>query len=236
MIGSDFDGTSLIMLAARVLTFLLVIPIHESAHGLVAKWLGDDTAYKQGRISLSPFVHIDLYGLLMMIVLGFGWAKPVPVDPSGFKHRRAGYALVSLAGPVSNILAAIVALLIYAGIACTEPGLEAIYDGFSSSHSLLSGIQILLTYLFQVNVGLAVFNMIPLPPLDGFNILRAFMPARFDNWVFMHQRAISTVFMLLLIGMTFIPRAYSPLYVAIDFVYDLLWKAVMWIPVVRWGG
>ena len=82
MIGSDFDGTSLIMLAARVLTFLLVIPIHESAHGLVAKWLGDDTAYKQGRISLSPFVHIDLYRLCLHISAGQllpqVYLKPVP--------------------------------------------------------------------------------------------------------------------------------------------------------------
>ena len=102
----------IMMIVARAITFMLVIPIHESAHGIVAGWLGDDTAKKQGRITLNPFAHIDLFGFISMMALGVGWAKPVPVDPSKFKHRRLGYALVSLAGPVSNLLAAFVGCLI----------------------------------------------------------------------------------------------------------------------------
>ena len=98
---------------SRVITLLLVIPLHEAAHGLVAKWLGDATAERQGRITLTPFAHLDPIGSLLMIFTGFGWAKPVPVNPVRMKKYRAGFALTALAGPVSNLLAAFVAGLIY---------------------------------------------------------------------------------------------------------------------------
>ena len=89
---------------ARIAVFLLIIPIHESAHGLMAKWLGDDTAEKEGRITLNPMAHLDVAGFILMLLLGFGWAKPVPINPMYFRDRKTGSALTALAGPVSNLL------------------------------------------------------------------------------------------------------------------------------------
>ena len=247
--GMDID--LILMFAARVATFLLVIPLHESAHAWVAKKLGDDTAEQQGRISLSPFVHFDLFGTLLMILTGFGWAKPVPVNPLRFSKvkkngkkvsMRGGMALTALAGPVSNLIAAFLSGLVYNIILCTQAGRTALLQMNAGnivigdkSYAFLSAAELLLQYLFIVNVGLAVFNLIPIPPLDGFNVLRYFTSEKVDRWFYEHQMIITRVFFALLLLMTFIPVIGSPLSVVSGFVCDLLWKAVSWIPTV-FGG
>ena len=107
------DITVFIKYFSRIITMLLVLPLHESAHALVAKWFGDDTAERQGRISLNPLAHLDPFGGLLMVLTGFGWAKPVPINPLRMKKYRAGISLTALAGPVSNLLAAFVAGIVY---------------------------------------------------------------------------------------------------------------------------
>lgn len=211
---------------SRILTLLLVIPVHEAAHGLMAKWLGDDTAERQGRITLNPMAHLDPLGTLLMIFTGFGWAKPVNVNPLRMKKYRAGFALTALAGPVSNLLAAFVAGLIYNIIAWTEAGHEAIY---SPEISPLSCLLIILRFLFRINIGLAIFNLIPVPPLDGFNILRFFTSERVDRWFYMHQREISIIFLVVIFV------ADIPLDFVTSKVGNFLWNAVDWIPALRWG-
>ena len=158
---------------------LLVLPLHESAHALVAKWFGDDTAERQGRISLNPLAHLDPFGGLLMVLTGFGWAKPVPINPLRMKKYRAGISLTALAGPVSNLLAAFVAGIAYNIIICTKSGLMALV---SSEVTTMSCVLLLLSFLFQVNVGLAVFNLIPIPPLDGYNVLSYFTSEKVDRW------------------------------------------------------
>lgn len=217
---------------ARVVTLLLVIPIHESAHALVAKWFGDDTAERAGRISLNPMDHFDPIGTIFMVLTGFGWAKPVPINPVRMKKYRAGIALTALAGPVSNILAAFVAALAYALILCTDAGMKASID---VAVTPLSCVKLLLTYLYQVNIGLAIFNMIPLPPLDGYNVLIYFTPAKVDRWFHKHQQEISITFFIVIIGLSYIPSRYNPLYYARNFVSGLLWDTVKWIPKLKWG-
>lgn len=240
------DLSDVLQFAARIATFLLVIPLHESAHALVAKKLGDDTAERQGRISLNPFVHFELFGTVLMLLTGFGWAKPVPVNPSRFTrtHKngkrisvRGGMALTALAGLVSNLLAAFAAALIFSIILTTESGRLAYLqmqagDIVLSEKDLtfLSSIELLLTYLFSVNVGLAVFNLLPIPPLDGFNIVRFFTSEKVDRWFYEHQMIITRVFFALLLLMSYIPVLRVPLQVASNFVSQLLWKAVSWIP------
>lgn len=211
---------------SRLLTLLLVIPVHEAAHGLMAKWLGDDTAERQGRITLNPFAHLDPIGSLLMLFTGFGWAKPVNVNPLRMKKYRAGFALTALAGPVSNLLAAFVAGLIYNILLATEAGLNAMV---SASISPLYCLMLILNFLFSINIGLAIFNLIPVPPLDGFNILRYFTSERVDRWFYMHQREISIIF-LILIFVVDIPLGFLATKVG-----DLLWNAVDWIPAMRWG-
>ncbi len=217
---------------SRVVTLLLVLPLHEAAHALVAKWLGDDTAERQGRITLNPFAHLDFLGSFLIIFTGFGWAKPVQVNPVRMKKYRAGFALTALAGPVSNIIAALAAALIHSLILCTDAGVDVLK---SSEITPMFCTLILLEFLVQINIGLAIFNMIPIPPLDGFNVLRFFTGPKLDRWFYTHQREIQMGFFAVLILLNVIPAQYNPLYYAQDFCGDLVWKAVEWIPRKKWG-
>lgn len=226
------DITVFIKYFSRIITMLLVLPLHESAHALVAKWFGDDTAERQGRISLNPLAHLDPFGGLLMVLTGFGWAKPVPINPLRMKKYRAGILLTALAGPVSNLLAAFVAGIAYNIIICTKSGLMALV---SSEVTTMSCVLLLLSFLFQVNVGLAVFNLIPIPPLDGYNVLSYFTSEKVDRWFYRHQREVTFAFIVIILGLSYIPSAHNPLYIVTDFVSNALWKAVSWIPRVKWG-
>lgn len=226
------DITVFIKYFSRIITMLLVLPLHESAHALVAKWFGDDTAERQGRISLNPLAHLDPFGGLLMVLTGFGWAKPVPINPLRMKKYRAGISLTALAGPVSNLLVAFVAGIAYNIIICTKSGLMALV---SSEVTTMSCVLLLLSFLFQVNVGLAVFNLIPIPPLDGYNVLSYFTSEKVDRWFYRHQREVTFAFIVIILGLSYIPSAHNPLYIVTDFVSDTLWKAVSWIPRVKWG-
>ena len=226
------DITVFIKYFSRIITMLLVLPLHESAQALVAKWFGDDTAERQGRISLNPLAHLDPFGGLLMVLTGFGWAKPVPINPLRMKKYRAGISLTALAGPVSNLLAAFVAGIAYNIIICTKSGLMALV---SSEVTTMSCVLLLLSFLFQVNVGLAVFNLIPIPPLDGYNVLSYFTSEKVDRWFYRHQREVTFAFIVIILGLSYIPSAHNPLYIVTDFVSNALWKAVSWIPRVKWG-
>lgn len=226
------DITVFIKYFSRIITMLLVLPLHESAHALVAKWFGDDTAERQGRISLNPLAHLDPFGGLLMVLTGFGWAKPVPINPLRMKKYRAGISLTALAGPVSNLLAAFVAGIAYNIIICTKSGLMALV---SSEVTTMSCVLLLLSFLFQVNVGLAIFNLIPIPPLDGYNVLSYFTSEKVDRWFYRHQREVTFAFIVVILGLSYIPSAHNPLYIVTDFVSNALWKAVSWIPRVKWG-
>ena len=170
-----------LIILAPVILFSLTI--HEYAHALVAHRLGDDTAKNQGRLSLNPLVHLDLLGTLLLFIVHFGWAKPVPVDPRNFKNPKKDMLLVALAGPVSNILTAIVAAVV----------LKAIFENFASAGIPPgSGIDVvaqMLVWFIYIGIVLAVFNMIPVPPLDGSRVLYGLLPdslayryARFETY------------------------------------------------------
>ena len=157
-----FFGSSITSMAATLLAVLLAITLHELAHGYVAYCLGDNTAKAAGRLTLNPLAHLDPIGALMMLIAGFGWAKPVPVNPFFFKgNRTTGMMLVSLAGPLVNLIVAYIAYVVYvAG------------QGFYTVPFLNQ----FLNYCIILNVFLAVFNLIPIPPLDGSKILAGFLP------------------------------------------------------------
>lgn len=149
----------------RVISVFLCLTIHETCHGLAAYSLGDPTAREMHRLSLNPLRHIDPFGLLMMLVVGFGWAKPVPVDPRYFKKPKQGMALTALAGPVSNFMLAFSLLLIGKAIS-----LYASYD------TIWGVIFDFLLSTAILSIGLGLFNMIPIPPLDGSKVLGALLP------------------------------------------------------------
>ncbi|HAA3231568.1 TPA_asm: site-2 protease family protein [Listeria monocytogenes] len=160
----SFLAYPLEMIPYVLVTLLIAFTIHEWAHALVALAFGDDTAKNEGRLSLNPMVHIDLFGLLMILIAGFGWAKPTPVNRFKLKKRRLGSILVSLAGPVSNLLLAMVGVGFYA--------LFLNYSFFTYG----SVAETFLMIFVQLNLVLFVFNLIPLPPLDGYQILVEFLP------------------------------------------------------------
>ncbi len=162
------DFSSMWDAVLRVAAIFLCLTVHETCHGLAALALGDPTAKSRHRISLNPLRHIDWFGLLLMFVAGFGWAKPVPVDPRYFKHPKQGMAVTSLAGPVSNLLLALLALLL--------GKLIALYAPYSTAWGLT--FNFLVYTLAPLSIGLGVFNLIPIPPLDGSKVLGALLPDR----------------------------------------------------------
>ena len=159
---------------------LVSISVHESSHALSAYWLGDDTAKRSGRISLNPLRHLDPLGFLMMVVVHFGWAKPVPVNPARMtkvKSQKTGMALTALAGPLSNLLLAFVFGCLY--FICAYAGgmkLWMMLDGYTAGSGLHYWLTIFLERFLILNVGLAVFNLIPISPLDGSKILAISLP------------------------------------------------------------
>lgn len=159
---------------------LVSISVHESSHALSAYWLGDDTAKRSGRISLNPLRHLDPLGFLMMVVVHFGWAKPVPVNPARMtkvKSQKTGMALTALAGPLSNLLLAFVFGCLY--FICAYAGgmkLWMMLDGYTAGSGLHYWLTVFLERFLILNVGLAVFNLIPISPLDGSKILAIILP------------------------------------------------------------
>ena len=172
----DFGSLESILL--RVASVFLCLTIHETCHGLAAYALGDPTAKRAHRLSLNPLRHIDWLGLIMMVAAGFGWAKPVPVDPSYFKKPKQGMALTALAGPVSNFLLALLLLLIARG-----EFLRAVTTG-SFSGTWFS----FLVDTASLSVGLGLFNLVPIPPLDGSKVLAVLLPDRAYNWLMRYER------------------------------------------------
>ena len=160
-------------LLLSALAALVALTIHEFAHGYVAYKLGDDTAKSLGRLSLNPIKHLDLFGALCMVLFHFGWAKPVPINPRNFKKPRRGFALTACAGPITNIVVGFFAAFLY--LLCLSNLKE-------TDSAFLNNLQIntvlFLMYFFSINIGLGIFNLIPVPPFDGSRILTVILPTR----------------------------------------------------------
>lgn len=185
--GSADLSQVILQLLASVLVVLVILPLHEMAHGFVAYKLGDDTAKRQGRITLNPLAHLNYLGAICLILIGFGWADPVPVNPRNFKNPKRDMALVALAGPVSNLLAALVGGLILCALTVWL---------FPVNWTLYLYISVFLEYYISVNIGLAVFNLIPLPPLDGSKILGAFFKTETYVKMLSNERALSFILLI----------------------------------------
>ncbi len=193
----------------RLIVVLTALPIHEYAHGLVAYWLGDYTAKSQGRLDLNPLKHFDLIGTTALLLTGFGWAKPVPINPYNFRNSKVGpkggMALTALAGPVSNILLALLCMVFY-----------KLGWYFLPDNNFTGMLMYALSLMLSINIGLAVFNLIPIPPLDGSKVVSFFLPGRVLAMIDRYERFIFIgLFVLMYSGVLDKPMA-----IATNFIYS----------------
>ncbi|MFR8011754.1 MAG: site-2 protease family protein [Clostridia bacterium] len=185
--GGDMMSIFVYLISTAFVVFC-TLPVHEFAHGWMANKMGDPTARLSGRLTLNPMKHLDLIGSILIFLTGFGWAKPVPVNQNNFRNPKKGMALTALAGPVSNLIMAFIFMLLmnFCGI----------------FHNMAAYIFLLFfQYAALVNIRLAVFNLLPVPPLDGSRIFWAILPDKYYWKVMQYERIIMLVlFALLLFG------------------------------------
>ena len=199
-----------------VVAALFAIILHEIAHGLVSTWLGDPTPKRQGRLSLNPLKHLDPIGTLCLIFFHVGWAKPVVVNPDYYKNKKRGMALVALAGPLMNFLLAIFSIIIM-----------AIFVKVNAYSNVLIIIYNFLLYFSVINLGLGLFNLIPIPPLDGSRILGAFLKddtyeqyMKYERYGFIIIAILLALSSLRGIGTSFISEL-------VDIIFNFIFRLVL---------
>lgn len=183
---NNMNWIQLAVLVMGAVGSLLCLTVHELSHGLVAYRLGDPTAKVNGRLTLNPIAHVDPVGLFLMLVARVGWAKPVPVDMRNFKNPKRDMAITALAGPVSNMILAFVSLAICSGV----------YH-FAPDHPICAYIMLFFTYMAVLSVGLGLFNLIPIPPLDGSKVLFSLLPNRIYAFILRYERYVVVAVVLL---------------------------------------
>ena len=187
------NSSALFMLLVSVPGVLIAITFHEFAHGYVAYKLGDNTAKLEGRLSLNPLDHLDPIGTLMLLLAGFGWGKPVNVNPSNYTRKismEKGEALVSLAGPLMNIILSIIFAIIYFAI-------RKFANATFLSSTVGSVLMQLISATISINVGIGIFNLIPLPPLDGSKIIMPFLPYKAKQWFINNEQIFYIIFVVI---------------------------------------
>ena len=180
--GNGWQGIAELLMTAFCVFFSL--SIHEFAHGYAAYKLGDETAKHMGRLNLSPMSHLDPIGAVCLFLFGFGWARPVPINPSNFKpgRRKSGMVITAVAGPLGNLIVAFISVLL------TKIIMKLYSGGSDVADTVMNTVIILLYVMTTMNISLAVFNLIPIPPLDGSKVLNAVLPARIYFKIMEYER------------------------------------------------
>lgn len=195
ILSGDFTLSNAItyVLSTMVVVFL-TLPVHEWAHGFVSTKLGDPTPRWQGRLTLNPLAHIDWIGAAGILLFGIGWAKPVQVNARYYKNPKWGMAMVAFAGPLSNIIVAFISIFMYGAIFTVFAKTGLAFSNFA----LFMVIEDFFSYVAQINISLAVFNLIPIPPFDGSRILFTFLPQKYYFKIMQYERYIFIAILALL--------------------------------------
>lgn len=192
--------SSLSDILVRLVAIVIAISVHEFGHAYSAHLLGDDTAKMQGRMTLDPAKHLDPIGIIMMLVFRIGWARPVPVNPNNFKNYKVGNVIVSLSGALANILTAIICIMV-------------------NKYVRLDALNMILGMTMWYNISFAAFNLLPIPPLDGWGIISSFIPYKYNEYVYKYE-SMSNILFLLLIITNFHMIFMAPIYnVIVNIVY-----------------
>ncbi len=209
------------LISCSIVVFL-ILPVHEYAHGFVASKLGDPTARYQGRLKLNPMAHIDYMGALMIYLVGFGWAKPVPVNSRYFNNPKRDMAITALAGPLSNIICAFIAVFL--------SNLFVFIYYYAMNIAFFSVVLYILanifTYVALINLSLAFFNLIPIPPLDGSKILAAFLPDRIYYKLMQYER----YFMIFIMILVFAGSGISNILSRVSYGVFNVFGKITWLP------
>ena len=197
-----FDISNLTDIIFSVVSVLIALSIHEFAHALAADLLGDHTAKNLGRLTVNPLRHLDFMGAICMLLFRFGWAKPVPINPRNFKRPKLGFAVTAIAGPLANILLAFFSIPIY--LLCVRI-LPSVPEGFL--FSLVYNTALFFATFSSLNIGLGVFNLLPIPPFDGSRILNVILPAKLYFKIMKYERYIYWGVVIWLLGGHYVYRA-----------------------------
>lgn len=213
-ISSGQYSLMFVQIASILFVIFCTLPVHEFAHAWTAVRLGDDTPRLAGRLTLRPMAHIDPFGALMIFLVGFGYAKPVSVNMHNLKNGRKSFALVALAGPLSNIIMAFIFLL-------CKTVIDVVYVNIGLPDSVYTVLAYFFVFAASINISLAVFNLLPIPPLDGSRIFNLILPEKYYFLVMRYERYIRLgLFVLLWIGVLSTPLAW---------LSDLAYNGLYWV-------
>ena len=214
--------SALIYLLSTVFVVFVMLPGHEFAHAFAAHKLGDDTAKWQGRMTLNPFAHIDWIGAALILVVGFGWAKPVPVNSYNLRRPKSDMAVISFAGPLANLIMGFAAAFFYNACKALMGVLPL------AAAQIFYYLAFFFLYAALISIGLAIFNLIPAPPLDGSKILAAFLPNRLYYKFMQYERYL--YFLVLILMVT------GALSVPLSYVREWVFNFFDWITALPFGG